>query len=126
MPNQDVLLRLKATFGSLPRSLIMLIGMFSGIVVVPLALLVIGGGAPGTAGYSDLPWFFAAISSLQLAGICAGILMFRRESKAAKEISVIPEPELKIGEAPAKPGDRIVTLSLVPSNGAGTSRAGIR
>jgi hypothetical protein len=104
----------------------MVIGMFSGIVIVPLVLFVMGGVAPGAAGYSNLPWIFATMSSLQLVGICAGILMFRRESKTAKESSVIPEPGLMMSEAPVKPGDRIARLSLVQSNGAGTGRAGIR
>lgn len=56
-------------------------------LVGPFALLTIGGSQS-----NNLPWYFwAAILSLLLVVVCAGFLMFTRESHEAEDISISPD-----------------------------------
>jgi hypothetical protein len=91
MSIQNILQSFKETSaGQFPPFLIMLIGLFIGVVIGPMLLFVIGGETPVASGYPDLNWIFMAVSLLLLVGIGVGLLMFRREPRATNDISINP------------------------------------
>ena len=90
MSIQDVLRELKATSaGQFPRSAFLI--MFIGVVVGPLILLAIGGRSPNLLGPHGLAWSILAITLLLIISIGSGCLMFRRESRAAQDLSISPK-----------------------------------
>ena len=56
--------------------------MFTGVVIVPLILLAIGGWAPNTLWQSGLVWTLPAIAILLLISAGAGITVFRSNAYA--------------------------------------------
>lgn len=65
--------------------------MSIGVVVGPLMIFANSVYNPNALEQSGLTWFFLAIAMLPLMGIGIGLLMFRRESHAAKDISISPK-----------------------------------
>ena len=89
MSIQDVLQKLKATAaGSFPRSAFLV--MFTGVVVAPFVLFAIGGRNPNTLGQHGLAWSLLVAALLLLVSISLGCLMFRRDARVARELSISP------------------------------------
>ncbi|MGH9822596.1 MAG: hypothetical protein ACREDR_05025 [Blastocatellia bacterium] len=63
-----------------------------GAVVGPFVLLTVGGRDPNNPTQPGLPWYFLAIVLvLVLIVVAVGFMMFARQSREAKEISINPE-----------------------------------
>lgn len=99
MSIQNVLRGLKLTsVGSLPRFLI----MFIGVIVGPFILFVIGGYNSNILGLGGSAWYFLGFALLLLISIGGGVWMFRGKFNPSKMSLYQTEKPLEAAETNAK------------------------